>query len=179
MEVGAIKNLGVRDQYPGRRDVPVRQKRHDPLLFRQTVTLDGGIGPVHRGTAGPMWQRWEVQNMGSPINSPADDFGITFHADGEKGFFSSNRDDARGYDHIYSFEYLPPVISGGGCRDEPRGGGYPRGYRAGVGSDGGKRQLNTDSEGAYRFEADAGVEYLSCRTRRVSSIVKYVTCDYR
>ena len=36
------------------------------------------------------------------MNSSGDDFGITF-GKGESGFFSSNRNDARGYDHIYSF----------------------------------------------------------------------------
>ena len=41
--------------------------------------------------------------------SAADDFGITFEGDKERGFFSSNRGDARGWDHIYSFEY--PTIT--------------------------------------------------------------------
>ena len=40
---------------------------------------------------------WNVTNMGLPINSSADDFGITF-GEGESGFLSSNRGDARGYD---------------------------------------------------------------------------------
>ncbi len=61
-------------------------------LFKATLTPSGG---------------WSVVNMGQPINSPADDFGITF-AGGENGFFSSNRGDGRGYDHIYSFE-LPDL----------------------------------------------------------------------
>jgi len=48
--------------------------------------------------------RWEIENMKSPINSMSDDFGITFEGLKEKGFFSSNRNDSRGADHIYSFE---------------------------------------------------------------------------
>ncbi len=51
---------------------------------------------------------WHVENMGFPINSSWDDFGITFEGNRERGFFSSNRNDARGYDHIYSFE-LPTI----------------------------------------------------------------------
>lgn len=47
---------------------------------------------------------WFVENMGMPINSNQDDFGITFEGKLKKGFFSSNRGDARGYDMIYSFE---------------------------------------------------------------------------
>lgn len=53
--------------------------------------------------------RFEVVNMGIPINSTGDDFGIAFMGTAEEGFFSSNRGNAKGYDDIYSF-YLPPVI---------------------------------------------------------------------
>ena len=45
--------------------------------------------------------KWHVENLKAPINSMGDDFGITFEGDKEKGFFSSNRNDARGYDHLY------------------------------------------------------------------------------
>ena len=61
-------------------------------LFKATQTVSG---------------HWTVENMGMPLNSSADDFGITFGR-GENGFFSSNRKDARGYDHIFSFE-LPEI----------------------------------------------------------------------
>jgi len=48
--------------------------------------------------------KWEIENMKSPVNSMADDFGITFEGQKERGFFSSNRNDSRGADHIFSFE---------------------------------------------------------------------------
>jgi peptidoglycan-associated lipoprotein len=51
---------------------------------------------------------WMVQNMGSPINSPGDDFGISFVEKKDQGMFSSNRKGSRG-DDIYSF-VLPPKI---------------------------------------------------------------------
>ena len=53
--------------------------------------------------------RYEVTNMGLPINSQGDDFGIAFMGSAEEGLLSSNRDNSRGVDNIYSF-YLPPVI---------------------------------------------------------------------
>jgi len=49
-------------------------------------------------------EKWEIENMKSPVNSMADDFGITFEGLKERGFFSSNRNDSRGADHIFSFE---------------------------------------------------------------------------
>jgi peptidoglycan-associated lipoprotein len=51
---------------------------------------------------------WDVENMGSPVNSPGDDFGISFVADRNQGMFSSNRKGARG-DDIYSF-VVPPKL---------------------------------------------------------------------
>lgn len=53
--------------------------------------------------------KWEVENMKAPINSPGDDFGITFSkGEIDKGLFSSNRKGSKS-DDIYSF-YLPPKI---------------------------------------------------------------------
>lgn len=43
-----------------------------------------------------------VKNMGEPINSDGDDFGITFRND-ESGYFSSNRSGGLGEDDIYEF----------------------------------------------------------------------------
>ena len=52
---------------------------------------------------------WQISNMGIPINSSADDFGITFVFEQESGFFSSNRNQSKGYDKIWSF-VLPEVV---------------------------------------------------------------------
>ncbi len=44
------------------------------------------------------------ENLKAPINSPADDFGITFQ-DKDTGYFSSNRPGGVGSDDIYSFKW--------------------------------------------------------------------------
>jgi len=51
---------------------------------------------------------WIVENMGSPMNSPSDDFGIGFVLGENKGLFTSNRKGSRS-DDIYSF-VVPPKI---------------------------------------------------------------------
>ena len=51
---------------------------------------------------------WTLENMGSPINSPADDFGIAYVAGENKGMFSSNRKGSLG-DDLYEF-MVPPKI---------------------------------------------------------------------
>ncbi len=51
---------------------------------------------------------WKVENMKVPLNSTADDFGITFEESMERGYFSSNRPGGKGDDDIYQFT-LPPI----------------------------------------------------------------------
>jgi outer membrane protein OmpA-like peptidoglycan-associated protein len=46
----------------------------------------------------------EVQNLGSPINSEKDDFGLIADRQGMNGFFSSNRKNGTSDDNIYAFE---------------------------------------------------------------------------
>ena len=53
--------------------------------------------------------QWQVYNMLTPINSNGDDFGIAFENDAERGYFSSNRNQSKYYDRIYSFE-LPELV---------------------------------------------------------------------
>jgi outer membrane protein OmpA-like peptidoglycan-associated protein len=43
------------------------------------------------------------RNMGAPINSNQDDFGLIYSNDTDEGFFTSNREGGRGDDDIYRF----------------------------------------------------------------------------
>jgi len=53
--------------------------------------------------------KWTVENLKAPVNSPGDDFGMSFiKGDVIKGLFTSNRKGSRS-DDIYSF-YLPPKV---------------------------------------------------------------------
>lgn len=53
--------------------------------------------------------RWgALLNLGAPINSPSDDFGITLK-DYNTGFFSTNRPGGKGKDDIYAFESQFPL----------------------------------------------------------------------
>jgi len=50
------------------------------------------------------------ENMGSPINSIGDDFGIIFDPTGRSGYISSNRNGGKGFDDIYRFNFSPRPI---------------------------------------------------------------------
>lgn len=105
--------------------------------------------------------RWEVTNMGMPVNSPSDDFGITFDraANHPQGFFSSNRGDGRGYDHIYSFELPDLKITINGWvtdhDEEPIAGAIVRI----VGNDGSMQRTATGAQGEFSFALQRGVSY--------------------
>lgn len=47
----------------------------------------------------------EVINLGAPVNSREDDFGLILRSDGLHGYFSSNRSTGKGSDDIYSVQF--------------------------------------------------------------------------
>jgi outer membrane protein OmpA-like peptidoglycan-associated protein/tetratricopeptide (TPR) repeat protein len=60
-----------------------------------------------------------VENMGYPINSSQDDFGIWLNDVGMSGYLSSNRPGGKGFDDIYKFDILNiPVQIRGTVRDK-------------------------------------------------------------
>ncbi|WP_292892461.1 OmpA family protein [Nonlabens sp.] len=48
----------------------------------------------------------QVTNMGSPVNSPLDDFGFSYSEATGKGFVSSNREGGKGGDDVYGIEKI-------------------------------------------------------------------------
>ncbi|MDH7448437.1 TolB family protein [Aquimarina sp. 2201CG14-23] len=53
---------------------------------------------------------WEVYNMGTPINSPYDDFTFIINEEYKIGYFASNRSGGNGGDDIYGFKQLMPLL---------------------------------------------------------------------
>lgn len=50
-------------------------------------------------------ETWEeIENIGTPFNSPMDDFGLIMNVLGTEGYFTSARDNGHGQDDIYSFK---------------------------------------------------------------------------
>lgn len=93
-----------------------------------------------------------VERLDYPVNTNADDFGICFLPEGNKGFFSSNRGGGRGGDDIYSF-YLPDIlftISGTVTSTETLQ-PVPDAEVTLAGSDGMLMASTTDQRGFYQF----------------------------
>ncbi len=51
-----------------------------------------------------------IENMGYPVNTIADDFGIVFNEEGTCGHFSSDRDGGAGRDDIYAFKKIASPV---------------------------------------------------------------------
>ena len=52
----------------------------------------------------------EIENIGSPFNSPKDDFSLVMNDQKTEGFFTSARDGGLGRDDIYSFKTTKPAV---------------------------------------------------------------------
>ena len=161
---GTLENLGPQINTKGNERFP--NMRTDSLLY---FSSDGhpGMGGFDLFVAKLQpreeddkisMDRWVIENMGVPMNSSADDFGITFGA-GESGYISSNRGDARGYDHIFSFikPDLQIWISGYVVDkdDEP----VPNAVIRIVGDDGSNQKTAARPDGSFRFDLQRGVKY--------------------
>jgi outer membrane protein OmpA-like peptidoglycan-associated protein len=55
-----------------------------------------------------------IENLGYPVNSPKDDFGLALDSTGVKGYFSSNRVGGKGDDDLYfmKIKRIPVIIRG-------------------------------------------------------------------
>lgn len=157
---GSLVNLGPDINTEGNDDFPY--VRSDGSLYFSSDGHPGmgGLDIFRATTVGdPADLRWKVENMGFPINSAGDDFGITF-GKGEDGFFSSNRGDARGYDHIYSFEYDTVRITIEGLVMDKDEEPVKNAIIRIVGNDGSNQKEVARDDGSFSFALQRGVKYV-------------------
>lgn len=98
-------------------------------------------------------------NMGYPMNSSGDDFGLSLYGDGNRGFFSSNRHSMNENDDIYEVSIpVKPfrgIMLNGICRDKATGerlSGATVTLKDRLGKEIGR--VETDDTGAYTFRID-------------------------
>ena len=103
---------------------------------------------------------WSLKNLGSPMNSAGDDFGMTFEGLHNRGFFSTNRGNGRGWDQIMSFECPEIVQSIKGWVYEKDGYELPEALVYMVGNDGTNIKLSVRSDGSFVQEVKPNVDYV-------------------
>jgi peptidoglycan-associated lipoprotein len=154
-----IENLGPDINTAGDEMFPYM--RNDSTLY---FSSDGHIGmgglDIYRADYNKKGKKWIIENMKSPINSMSDDFGITFEGEKESGFFSSNRNDGKGFDHIYSFAYpVITTIAEGYIVDTDDEFITDATIRV-VGRDGTNKRLQGKNDGTYKLDVSCGTGYV-------------------
>lgn len=156
--LGSLVNLGPQINTEGDEMFPYM--RTDSLIYFASDGHPGFGGlDMFKARLNSTGDRWSVENLGLPLNSTGDDFGITF-GPGETGFFSSNRGDGNGRDHIYSFELpeLKVTISGWVMdKDEEP---VPKAVIRIVGDDGSNQKEVARDDGSFSFNLERGVKYV-------------------
>ena len=160
-ETGGAENLGAPINTPGDEMFPTFRPNGD-LYF----SSDGhpGMGGLDIFIAKPSETSWTIEHPGFPLNSYGDDFGMTFEGMKNQGFFSSNRGDARGFDHIYSF-YNPDIIQTlKGWVYEQEGYELPAAQVYMVGNDGTNLRLSVRGDGSFVQTIKPNVDYVLMAT---------------
>ena len=101
-----------------------------------------------------------VENQQYPLNSSADDFGMTFEGVHNRGFFSSSRNDGKGWEHIFSFECPEILQTVTGWVYEKDGYELPEALVYMVGNDGTNLKLSVKGDGSFTQVLKPGVEYV-------------------
>ena len=160
--LGIVENLGAPINTPGNELFPTFRPNGD-LYF----SSDGhpGLGGLDIFIAKPTQENtsnvhYFLEHPGFPLNSQGDDFGMTFDGLHNRGYFSSNRGDARGWDHIYSFEKSEVLLTVKGWVYEMDGYELPAGQVYMVGNDGTNLRLNVKGDGSFTQEIQTGVDYV-------------------
>ena len=152
-----LENLGTPINTPGNEMFPTFRPNGD-LYF----SSDGhpGFGGLDVFIAKPDSTHWELEHPGAPLNSAGDDFGMTFEGLHNRGYFCSNRGDARGWDHIYSFEKQEVVQTVKGWVYEKDGYELPEALVYMVGNDGTNLKLSVKGDGSFTEYIKPGVDYV-------------------
>ena len=167
---GPPENLGETINTPADEMFP--SFREDGRLY---FSSDGRVGlgglDIYEATLLPKEKesdpdKWQVLHLPAPMNSSSDDFGITFQGKENKGFFSSNRNDKKFYDHIWSF-YQPELeftISGNVV--DNKGEALSEALIKVVGDNGVITSAKTKKNGSYKIALPKNANYVILGTCR-------------
>lgn len=155
--MGGVENLGAPVNTPGDELFPTFRPNGD-LYFSSNG--HEGMGGLDIYIAKPNAFGWQLEHPGFPLNSQGDDFGMTFEGMLNKGYFSSNRGDAHGWDHIYSFENPEIIQTVKGWVYEQEGYELPQAIVYLVGNDGTNLKLSVKGDGSFTQQIKPNVDYV-------------------
>ena len=159
---GGIENLGAPINTEGDECFPVFRPNGDLYFSSNGHPGMGGLD-IYIAKIGKD-RKYHLEHPGYPLNSQGDDFGMTFEGPYNRGYFSSNRNDGRGWDHIYSFENPEIVHNVIGWVYEQDGYELQAAEVYIVGNDGTNTKVNVKSDGSFSYQVTPGVDYLFLAT---------------
>lgn len=160
-EPGIPENLGKEINTKGDEMFPSFSP--DGLLYFSSNGREGMGGLDLYSARLDDWGTWHVEHLGAPLNSPGDDFGMTFkhHTSAkQEGWFSSNRNQGKGYDNIFQF-VLPDItvrITGTVYDDEEEP--IEEAIIRVVGRNGMNYKTVTKPDGTYEVNIERSTEYV-------------------
>jgi len=159
---GGVENLGEPINTAGDEEFPTFRPNGDLYFSSNGHSGLGGLD-IFIAKVGKD-HRYHLSHPGYPLNSQGDDFGMTFEGPYNRGFFSSNRGDGRGWDHIYSFENPEITQTVKGWVYEMDGYELPAAQVYCIGDDGTNERITLRSDGSFTKILSPGVTYLFMAT---------------
>lgn len=160
--LGGVENMGEPINTSGNEEFPTFRPNGDLYFSSDGHPGMGGldiyIAKVDKSG------HYRLEHPGFPLNSQGDDFGMTFEGPHNRGFFSSNRGDGRGWDHIYSFENPEIVQTIKGWVYEMGGYELPAAQVYLIGNDGTNTKLSVKGDGSFTHVINPNVDYLLLAT---------------
>ena len=156
--LGGVENVGYPINTPGDEMFPVFRPNGD-LYFSSNGHVGMGGLDIFKGVCDSLGV-WTLENLKYPMNSSGDDFGMTFEGPHNRGYFSTNRGDARGWDHIMAFEHPEVTQTVKGWVYEKDGYELPEGLVYMVGDDGTYLKISVRGDGSFEQEVKPQVNYV-------------------
>ena len=161
--LGGVENLGEPINTPGDEMFPTFRPNGD-LYFSSNGHQGFGGLDIYIAKLDKSGKKIVIEHPGYPLNSQGDDFGMTFEGAHNRGFFSSNRGDGRGWDHIYSFEKPEIMQTVTGWVYEMEGYELPAALVYIVGNDGTNKKVSVKGDGSFTEVVEPGVDYVMLAT---------------
>ena len=159
-----IENLGKQINTPGDEMFPVI--RQNGVLYFSSNGQPGYGGLDIFKAEKQKDETWIVRNVGAPVNSQADDYSMTFENNLEKGYFSSNRGEVRGYDALWSFEMASnEFVLEGKVLDDEKNPIADAVIRL-VSNTGMNARLMTKKDGSYRIKLEKDMDCVMMASAR-------------
>ncbi len=160
---GAVENLGEPINTKGNERFPTFRPNGDLYYSSDGKVGMGGLD-IYSARYDTVAKKWEITHLPYPVNSHGDDFGMTFDGLHNRGYFSSNRTNRRGWDKIYTFECPEVLQTVTGWVYEQDGYELPGAQVYIIGDDGTNKKIGLKLDGSFSETVKAGVHYLYLAT---------------